>query len=149
MDFCFDYMQFFSLLLNYRLTEFYSKYLPRFALLFCYLFHLQSIYPFWHNFPHVVVVCLLPLVIGNLSNTSVAEHRKGCWTQPCIVNVVDCRDFDLCYVCDKLEVIILWKILPYGARNPRMKCKYTWCDATLREMIDLLCPWCLFTYLKH
>ncbi len=46
--------------------------------LFCCLFHLQSICPFWYNLPHVVVVCLLPPVIGNLSNTSVAEHRKGC-----------------------------------------------------------------------
>jgi hypothetical protein len=84
----------------------------RFALLFCYLFHLQNICPFWHNFPHVVVVCFLPPIIGNLSNASVAKHRKDCWTWPCIVDVVDCRDFDLCYMCDRLEVTILWKILP-------------------------------------
>jgi len=115
---------FFSLLLNCRLAHFYSESLPRFALLFCCLFLLQSICPFWHNIPHVAVVCLLPPVIGNLSNTSVAEHRKGCWTWPCIVDAVDCRAFDLCYVCDRLEVIILWKILPYGARNPRMKSRY-------------------------
>jgi hypothetical protein len=114
----------FFLLLNYRLAQFYSESLPRFALLFWCFFHLQNICPFRNNPPHVVVVCLLPLVIGNLSNTSVAEHRKGCWTWPCIVDVVDCRDFDLCYVCDRLEVTIMWKILPYGARNPRMKCRY-------------------------
>jgi len=150
MDFCLDYVQFFCLLLNYKLAQFYSESLPRFALLFCCLFHLQNICPLWHNLPHVVVVCLLPLIIGNLSNTLVAEHRKGCWPRPCIVDVVDCRDFDLCYVCDRLEVIILWKILPYEARNPRMKCKYILvCDATLWELIDLASPWCLFTYLKH
>jgi hypothetical protein len=144
-------MKLFSLLLNCRLAQFYSESLPRFALLFCCLFHLQSICPFWHNLPHVVVVCLLPHVIGNLSNTSIAEHKKGCWTWPCIVDVVDCRDFDLYYVCDRLEVTILCKIFPYGAKNPRMKCIYIyiWCDATLRKLIDFVSPWCLFTCLKH
>ncbi len=86
----------FFFLLNCRLAQFYFKSLPRFALLFYCLFHLQSICPFWHNLPHVVV-CLLPLIIGKLSNTLVVEHRKGCWTRPCIVNV-DCKDFELCYV---------------------------------------------------
>ncbi len=97
MDFCLDCVNFFSLLLNCKVAQFYSKSLPSFALLLCCLFHLQNICPFWHNLPHAVVVCLLLPVIGNLSTTLVVEHRKGCWTRPCMVDVVDCRDFDLCY----------------------------------------------------
>jgi hypothetical protein len=116
--------EFFLSLVELQTFQFYFKSLPMFSLLFCYIFHLQSICQFRHNLPHVAIVCFLPPIISNLSNTLVVEHIKGFWTWPCIVDVVDCKDFDLCCVCDRLKVTILWKILPYRAWKPRMKCRY-------------------------
>jgi hypothetical protein len=129
MDFFLDCVKFFFSFIVLQTCPILLRVFTKFCLIVLLFFHLQNIYPFWHNLPHVDVVCLLPPVIGNLTNTSVAEHRKGCWTWPCIVHVVDCRDFDLCYVCDRLEVIILWKFchIRQGTQGLSVDIYLVWC----------------------